>query len=97
MLALTSPTGCGRSVGIVHLRTKTTEFSFRPPGCDKSEMYYIVTEKKISLFLLVVFYLSLLYLFIQFLVWLSSFFFLFTFFNIPLKQSLHVLSMLWFN
>jgi hypothetical protein len=27
-LALTSPTGCGRSVGIVRLRTKTTEFSF---------------------------------------------------------------------
>jgi hypothetical protein len=27
-LALTSPAGCGRSVGIVHLRTKTTEFSF---------------------------------------------------------------------
>jgi hypothetical protein len=26
-LALTSPTGCGRSVGIVRLRTKTTEFS----------------------------------------------------------------------
>jgi hypothetical protein len=25
-LALTSPTGCGRSVGIVRLRTKTTEF-----------------------------------------------------------------------
>jgi hypothetical protein len=24
-LALTSPTGCGRSVGIVRLRTKTTE------------------------------------------------------------------------
>jgi hypothetical protein len=27
-LALTSPTGCGRSVGIVRLRTKTTEFGF---------------------------------------------------------------------
>jgi hypothetical protein len=27
-LALTSPTGCGSSVGIVRLRTKTTEFSF---------------------------------------------------------------------
>jgi hypothetical protein len=27
-LALTSPTGCDRSVGIVRLRTKTTEFSF---------------------------------------------------------------------
>jgi hypothetical protein len=27
-LALTSPTGCGRSVGIVRLRTKTTKFSF---------------------------------------------------------------------
>jgi hypothetical protein len=26
-LALTSPAGCGRSVGIVRLRTKTTEFS----------------------------------------------------------------------
>jgi hypothetical protein len=25
--SLTSPTGCGRSVGIVRLRTKTTEFS----------------------------------------------------------------------
>jgi hypothetical protein len=27
-LALTSPAGCGRSVGIVRLRTKTMEFSF---------------------------------------------------------------------
>jgi hypothetical protein len=27
-LALTSPTGCGRSVGVVRLWTKTTEFSF---------------------------------------------------------------------
>jgi len=27
-LALTSPTGGGRSVGIVRLRTKATEFSF---------------------------------------------------------------------
>ena len=27
-LALTSPTGCGRSVGIVRSRTKATEFSF---------------------------------------------------------------------
>jgi len=26
-LALTSPTGCGRSVGIVRSRTKATEFS----------------------------------------------------------------------
>jgi hypothetical protein len=26
-LALISPTGCGRSVGIVRLRTKATEFS----------------------------------------------------------------------
>jgi hypothetical protein len=26
-MALTSPAGCGRSVGIVRLRTKTTEFS----------------------------------------------------------------------
>jgi hypothetical protein len=26
-LALTSPAGCGRSVGIVRLRTKATEFS----------------------------------------------------------------------
>jgi hypothetical protein len=25
-LELTSPTGCGRSVGIIRLRTKTTEF-----------------------------------------------------------------------
>jgi hypothetical protein len=29
-LALTSPTGGGRSVGIVRLRTKTTEFVFIP-------------------------------------------------------------------
>ena len=28
-LVLTSPTGGGRSVGIVHVRTKATEFSFR--------------------------------------------------------------------
>jgi hypothetical protein len=26
--ALTSPAGCGRSLGIVRLRTKTTEFCF---------------------------------------------------------------------
>jgi len=32
-LALTSPTGGGRSVGIVHSRTKATEFSF---------LYYII-------------------------------------------------------
>jgi hypothetical protein len=31
-LALTSPTGCGRSVGIVRLRTKTTEFSLTYPS-----------------------------------------------------------------
>jgi hypothetical protein len=30
-LALTSPTGCGGSVGIVRLRTKTTEFYFFYP------------------------------------------------------------------
>jgi hypothetical protein len=28
-LALTSPAGCGRSVGIVRLRTKDTEFKFK--------------------------------------------------------------------
>jgi hypothetical protein len=28
-MPLTSPTGCGRSVGIVRLRTKTTEFSLK--------------------------------------------------------------------
>jgi hypothetical protein len=27
-LSLTSPTSCGRSVGIVHSRTQATEFSF---------------------------------------------------------------------
>jgi hypothetical protein len=31
-LALTSPTGCGRSVGIVRLRTKTTE-------CEGKELH----------------------------------------------------------
>jgi len=29
-LALTSPTGGGRSVGIVRVRTKAPEFSFQP-------------------------------------------------------------------
>ena len=39
-LALTSPTGGGRSVGIVRSRTKATEFSFsfRPhPSCQQSK------------------------------------------------------------
>jgi len=36
-LALTSPTGGGRSVGIVRVRTKATEFSFGE--------YIIYTEK----------------------------------------------------
>jgi len=31
-LALTSPTGGGRSVGIVRVRTKATEFSFISPN-----------------------------------------------------------------
>jgi hypothetical protein len=35
-LALTSPTGCGRSVGIVCLWTKTTEFSFKSVYLPKS-------------------------------------------------------------
>jgi hypothetical protein len=38
-LALTSPAGCGRSLGIVRLRTKTTEFSF-----------FLVLEVKIKIF-----------------------------------------------
>jgi len=33
-LALTSPTGGGRSVGIVRSRTKATEFSFSLYGCE---------------------------------------------------------------
>ena len=33
-LALTSPTGGGRSVGIVRVRTKATEFSFYKPRVD---------------------------------------------------------------
>jgi len=37
-LALTSPTGGGRSVGMVRSRTKATEFLdiFRPPECPSS-------------------------------------------------------------
>ena len=38
-LALTSPTGGGRSVGIVRVRTKATEFSFNTPGSD----FYVPT------------------------------------------------------
>ena len=40
-LALTSPTGGGRSVGIVRVRTKATEFSFVTvdPGSKPDQKY----------------------------------------------------------
>jgi hypothetical protein len=42
-LALTSPTGCGRSVGIVRLRTKTTEFFFHM--CFTSKHVHVFPPK----------------------------------------------------
>jgi hypothetical protein len=40
-LVLSSPTGCGRSVGIVRLRTKTTEFSLvRRTQCESCKYEY---------------------------------------------------------
>jgi hypothetical protein len=42
-LALTSPAGCGRLVGIVRLRTETTEFSFWFfKECLKSSMMPVI-------------------------------------------------------
>jgi hypothetical protein len=45
-LALTSPAGCGRSVSIVHLRTKTTDFFLRKHDAwqdpDKHLMHYML-------------------------------------------------------
>ena len=40
-LALTSPTGGGRSVGIVRVRTKATEFSFRATSISFSSILCI--------------------------------------------------------
>jgi len=42
-LALTSPTGSGRSVGIVRVRTKATEFSFSASltGFGKHQVFNI--------------------------------------------------------
>ena len=47
-LALTSPTGGGRSVGIVRLRTKATEFVFFifVRILTLTEMYYSVIEAR---------------------------------------------------
>ena len=42
-LALTSPTGGGRSVGIVRLRTKATEFSLVRFKCSKSTFKLLAT------------------------------------------------------
>jgi hypothetical protein len=39
-LALTSPTGCGRSVGVVRLRTKTTEFSLVISSIFVPDVYF---------------------------------------------------------
>jgi len=48
-LALTSPTGGGRSVGIVRVRTKATEFSFSPGTVVAEQMpkYYSVNGDEV--------------------------------------------------
>ena len=46
-LALTSPTGGGRSVGIVRVRAKATEFSFSVQYRDLQE--YVVPKMQINL------------------------------------------------
>ena len=38
-LALTSPTGGGRSVGIVRVRTKATEFSFSSSSSSNESVF----------------------------------------------------------
>ena len=50
-LALTSPTGGGRSVGIVRLRTKATEFSlvlvyWRLPVKNRSRFHLNITSQR---------------------------------------------------
>jgi hypothetical protein len=37
-LTLTSPTGCGRPVGVVCLRTQATEFSLVYGGCETAQL-----------------------------------------------------------
>ena len=44
-LALTSPTGGGRSVGIVRVRTKATEFSFSLVNGRETEKLEQITSK----------------------------------------------------
>jgi hypothetical protein len=49
-LALTSPTGGGRSVGIVRSRTKATEFSFSVPTQNLRDIILLkVTAKRSKL------------------------------------------------
>jgi hypothetical protein len=45
-LALTSPTSGGRSVGIVHSRTRATEFTNRNPTSSKSQYQMLTAELK---------------------------------------------------
>jgi actin-related protein len=47
-LALTSSAGCGRSLGIVRLRTKTTEFSFSQ--YDFKDQYFYINPELIKMF-----------------------------------------------
>ena len=42
-LVLTSPTGGGRSVGIVRSRTKATEFSFSFRVVDRKNVMYVTS------------------------------------------------------
>ena len=46
-LALTSPTGGGRSVGIVRSRTKATEFSFSFICCVPNHRFFEIAKRAI--------------------------------------------------
>jgi hypothetical protein len=51
-LALYSPTNDGSSVGIVHSRTQTTEFTFSLNKCEKKDdknCYYSTTGQQVKL------------------------------------------------
>ena len=59
-LALTSPTGGGRSVGIVRVRTKATEFSFVCfvlPPFSRHKHYYLSTRLHSNVSLKMVFFI----------------------------------------
>jgi len=47
-LALTSPTGGGRSVGIVRMRTKATEFSFSVLSSASNVVFHVALSSVIA-------------------------------------------------